>query len=242
MVLASVEIGFRIGRTVYTKSNHERESPASSISSVILGLLAFMLAFTFSIVSERYERKKSLVREEANVIRTAFNRADFLPDPDRETSKNLISEYLDQRIAVGLSRDKDLISEFLAGSTKIQKQLWAIAVANGRANAGSETLALYIESVNEIANLHATRVGVGLLARIPTGIWFVLLTLLTLGMVAMGYHTAIADSRRSRVTPILAIAFGLTLTLIAALDNPGDNFVPISQISLVNVQAEIKGP
>ena len=49
LVLLSVEIGYRIGRTVRGKFEDERESPASSIAGVILGLQAFMLAFTFGI-------------------------------------------------------------------------------------------------------------------------------------------------------------------------------------------------
>jgi hypothetical protein len=104
----------------------------------------------------------------------------------------------------------------------------------------SDIGALYVESVNEIAKLHATRVGVGLNARIPTAIWLVLLSLLTLGMIGLGYHTAIADSRRSRVAPILAIAFSLVIALIAALDHPGDSLMPVSQQPLVNVLSEMK--
>ena len=72
------------------------------------------------------------------------------------------------------------------------------------------------------------------------GIWFVLLSLLTLGMIGLGYHTAIADSRRSRVVPILAVAFSLVIALIAALDHPGDSLMPISQQPLVEVQSELK--
>jgi len=39
-----------------------------------------MLAFTFSIVSDRYYTKKGLVREEANLIRSAWCPSDFLQE------------------------------------------------------------------------------------------------------------------------------------------------------------------
>ena len=240
IVLISVEVGFRIGRAVYGKTNREKEAPASSISGVVLGLLAFVIAFTFSIVSDRYERKKALVRDEANAIRTAFHRTDLLPEPDQERSRALLSEYVDQRIVVGQARDAHLIKGFLADAIRIQQQLWELAVINARRDMDSDVGALYVESMNELADLHASRVSVGLQARIPTGNWIVLLSLLTLGMTALGYHTAIADSRRSRVTPILAVAFALVLALIAALDHPGDSIMPVSQQPLVNVQSEIR--
>lgn len=242
IVLISVEVGFRVGRAVYGKADREKEAPASSISGVILGLLAFIIAFTFSIVTDRYEKKKALVREEANSIRTAFHRTDFLPEPDRKASRTLLLEYVDQRIALAQARDPDLVQVFMANALRIQQQLWEMAVINGRRDMNSDVGALYVESMNDLANLHASRVSVGLQARIPTGNWIVLLSLLTLGMGALGYHTAIADSRRSHVTPILAVAFALVLALVAALDHPGDNFMPISQQPLVNLQSEIKVP
>ena len=240
LVLLSVEIGYRIGRTVRGKFEDERESPASSIAGVILGLQAFMLAFTFGIVSDRYDSKKELVREEANVIRTTWHRSDFLPEPDRGKTKALLQEYVEKRIAVAETRDPELAPAALEDSLRIQQQLWEMAVANGRLDMNSDIGALYVESVNEIAAMNAMRMNIGLQARIPTIIWVVLLSLLILGMIGLGYHTAIADSRRSRVTPILAVAFSLVVALIAALDYPGGNLMPIPQQPLMNVQSEMK--
>ena len=66
------------------------------------------------------------------------------------------------------------------------------------------------------------------------------MSLLILGMIGLGYYTAIADSQRSRVTPILAVAFSLVIALIAALDYPGNALMPVSQQPLVNVLSEMK--
>lgn len=239
VVVLSVEIGFRLGRNVRRKTEDERESPASSIAGVILGLQAFMLAFTFGLVAERYDIKKILVREEANAIRTMWRRSDFLQEPDRAKTNAILNAYLERRIAVAQMRDLDLARQSLPEFRAIQKQFWDIAVANGRIDMNSDVGALYIESVNEVTNLHATRAGIGLDARIPTSIWVALHSLLILGMIALGYHCAIADSRRSRVIPVLAVAFSLVIALIAALDHPGSNLVPISQRPLVNVLAEM---
>ncbi len=239
-VFVSTEIGFRLGRNVRRKTEDERESPASSIAGVILGLQAFMLAFTFSIVSDRYEIKKALVRGEANALRTMWNRSDFLPVPERTRSKELLQKYLEKRIEVANSGDINFARGSLAGFVDVQNQLWDMAVANARMDMNSDIGALYVESVNEIANLHADRAGIGLYARIPSAIWVTLLGLLILGMVGLGYHCAIAESRRSRVIPILAVSFSLVVSLIAALDHPGSALMPVSQQPLVNVLSEMK--
>jgi hypothetical protein len=239
LVMFSNEIGLRLGRKVRVKRADERESPASAISAAILGLQAFMLAFTFSIVSDRYDTKKSLVREEAGVLRTVWHRADFLDEADRARSKTLLKEYVDKRIEFAQALDLDLVEGSLSRSLSIQQELWGMAVVNGRKDLNSDIGSLYVESLNEMSNLHAMRVGVGLNARIPSAIWAVLMSLLIFGMIGVGYHTAIADSRRPRVTPFLAVSFSLVIALIAALDKPGGRIVPVSQQPLINVQSEM---
>ena len=241
-VLLSVEVGFRIGAAVHSQTLNERESPVSSMSGIILGLQAFLLAFTFGTVSQRYDAKKALVHDEANMIRTAFHRSDFLTEPDRARSKALLREYVDERVALAHNFDLETLDIAMKRSLEIQQELWDIAVANAWGDTDSSFVAQYSESVNEIARLSAMRVNVALHARIPTTLWIALMSLLTLGMVAVGYHNAIADSRRSRVTPVLAIAFSLVIALIAALDHPGDKLMPVSQQALLTVQSEIDAP
>ena len=53
--------------------------------------------------------------------------------------------------------------------------------------------------------------------------------LVVLSMVAVGYHTAIAGSRRTWMMLILALAFSLVITLIAALDRAESGYLPVSQ-------------
>ena len=240
LVLLSSEIGYRVGRSIRGKSEAERESPASSISSVILGLQAFMLAFTFGIVSERYDLKKALVRDEANAIRTAWHRADFLAAPDRAKTKALLQEYVDKRVVVAETLDVTSVGSAMEDAKRIQEEFWQMALSNGRLDMNSDIGALFVESINDIANQHALRRDIGLNARVPTTIWIVLVILLTLGMIGLGYYTAIADSPRSRVTPILAIAFSLVFALIAALDHPGNRLMPVPQQPLVEVQSEMR--
>ena len=242
LVVLAVEIGFRLGKIVRRRSQEERESPVSAIAGAILGLLAFMLAFTFSIASDRYDTKKGLVREEANVLRTAWQRSDFLQEPDRAQTKALLRDYVDDRIAFAQSLDTEKAEAYVGDATRIQHEVWAMGVQSAKTDPfmNSDIGAMYLESVNQMADLHALRVNQGLQARVPTGIWFVLYALVVLGMIAVGYQTAIADSRRSRVTAVLAVSFSLVVALIAALDYPMSRFISISQQPLVSLQTEMR--
>ena len=242
LVVFTLEIGFRVGKRVRRRSTEERESPVSAIAGTILGLLSFMLAFTFSIASDRYDRKKSLVREEANVLRTVWHRSDFLQEPDRAKTKTLLREYLDHRIAFHESGNRETADPSLADSVHKQHEMWDIAVTNVRKDPflNSDIGAMYVESVNQIADVHALRVNQGLQARIPSALWSVLYVLMFLGMIGLGYQTAIADSSRSRASFLLAFAFSLVIALIAALDYPMSRFVRVSHEPLVMLQREMK--
>jgi hypothetical protein len=243
IIVGTVEIGFRIGKRVLSRTDKELESPVSAIAGAILGLTAFMLAFTFSMASDRYDTKKGLVREEANVIRTAWQRSDYLKQPDRDQTKAMLRQYVDDRIAVSVEGDPVRAEARVGEAIRIQQRIWEIGVANARTDPFmfSDLGSQYMDSVNRMAELNALRVNLGLQARIPSGIWFVLFALIVLGMIGLGYQTAIAGSRRPRVTSILAVAFSLVIALIAALDHPMNSFITIPQTPMVALQTEMKG-
>ena len=83
IVMLSIEGGYRLGRMAHLRSEQEKESSVSTSAGAVLALLAFMLAFTFGIASNRFDARKELVREDANKIRTAWLQSDVLPEPDR---------------------------------------------------------------------------------------------------------------------------------------------------------------
>ena len=242
IVVIAIEAGYRLGHFARRRSKDEKESPVSTIAGSGLGLAAFILAFTFGIVTDRYDARKALVRDEANAIRTAYLRSDFLPEPDRGAAAELLREYVDLRLAAVKSRDLDQVHGALIESDRIQHKLWDMAVANARKDMNSDVAALYIESLNEVIGVHALRVAVGLQARLPAGIWLVLYILVILGMIGIGYQAAIAGStRRSWATPILAVSFSLVIALIASLDRPQSSFITVSQQPLENLRASMDG-
>lgn len=237
VVMSAFEAGCRLGQSSRRRSADEKESPVSAIAGSILALVAFMLAFTFGIVTDRYDARKALVIEEANAIGTAYLRADFMQEPDRGKTAKLFEEYVDSRVASARSRDSKQVGLVMSQANRIQRQLWDMAVANARRDMNSDVAALYIDALNRVIELHTTRVAVGVQARIPAGIWLVLGVLVIFGMVGIGYQTAIAGSRRSRATLILAISFSLVIALIASLDRPQSRFITVSQQPLVDLRA-----
>ena len=245
LVVASIELGYRLGYRSHRRSAEEKESPVSAIAASVLGLLAFMLAFTFGLVSNRYDAKKTLVREEANAIGTAWLRADLLPAGDRAEAKELLREYLEMRLNFAQSKklQADKLTLALAESTRIQNRLWGMAVADAPPGPMNPPLAaLYLDALNNVFDLGALRKAEGLQARVPESIWFALSALMVLGMMSVGYQTGVSGSRRSNARVILALSFSLVIALIVELDRPDSGFIRVSQQPQIDLLNDMGGP
>jgi hypothetical protein len=221
---------------MHIRSKFEKESPVSVISASILGMLAFILAFTFGMVTDRHNSRRELVRNEANAIRTTWLRTAFLPEAERQESIDLLKEYLQLRIYAVQSGDLNQLQKSLEESSVISNQLWKAAVVNAGRDMNSDVAALYLESLNDVININALRVSFGLQIRIPEGVWLVLYILMILSMIAVGYQIAIAGSKRTWSILILALSFSIIIVLIESLDRPNNTFIPVSQQALLDLQ------
>lgn len=241
LVVGTIELGYLLGKAARRRSEDEKESPVSAIAGTVLALLAFILAFTFGIVADRYDARRELVRDQAEAIHTAYLTADFLPQSGRDESKKLIQTYVATLVQAASSGHLADNPEEIKQMQTIQAQLWDIAVANVQGGDTSDTSSFYAESLTEMDNVLATRIAVSVQSRLPAGLWLVLYVLVALAMVAVGYQTAIADSRRTWAMIVLALSFSIVIILIAALDDPERGYIPISQQPMTDLQAELSG-
>ena len=135
--------------------------------SASLGLLAFLLAFTFGLAGSRYEARREVFLEEVNALGTMWSlRAGLLSEPYRTEMRDLLREYVDVRLEGVRSRK---IEEAIQRSEKLHGQLWSLAAEVGEKNPNSIIVGLFIQSVNEVIDLHTKRVVAGLRSRIPHG-------------------------------------------------------------------------
>lgn len=230
--LAMLEAGYRLGKWRHSRAADEKEAPAAAMAAAVLGLLAFMLAFTFSLAASRFDARRQAVLEEANTIGTTYLRTRLLPEPQGSEVAKLLRRYTEVRTQKMTSEN---INNLLAESEKLHEQMWSKAVAAADKTPGSIMTGLFLESLNESIDLHSTRVFVGLYSRIPITIWLVLLSLVVLGMISLGYQAGLSATRRSLEMPIFALAFSGVLYLIIDLDRAHEGLLQISQQAIINL-------
>lgn len=237
IVLLSVVCGLRFASYIKRREKSKKEAPVGSIVAAILGLLAFILAFTFGIASSRYDTRKQLLLDEVNAIGTAFLRTDFLPETQRKESRKLLKEYVDIRAEVVLQPEK--LPQALVDSEAIHDQLWSQITAFSKQSSDSVVLGLYIQSMNEVIDLHSKRVTVGLLYRIPGVIWLTLYFITILAMAAVGYQFGLAGTNSWLSILLLALSFSAVILLIADLDRVSEGFLKLSQKPMFALQEKL---
>lgn len=241
LVLVATDAGYRVQKLLLSRGRGgDKEGPAGAVVQSILALLAFLLAFTFGLAAERFGERRQLVIDEASAIRTTFLQADFLPEPAKAEVKSLLKSYVELRLQY--VRDPDAESKCEDYKAKIllqQRGLWQTAVKLGKSNFDSDVAALFIESLNELINVHARRVTAGLYARVPLPVWIVLVVLVVLGMSALGYQSGLVESRNSPVVISLAVSLSLVMMMIADLDSPTQGFLMTGQKPLVDLAEEM---
>ena len=87
------ECGYRVGTHRRKKDPKEPDAPLGTVVASILGLLAFMLGFTFNVAINRFDDRREAVLDEANAIGTTYLRADFFDSPAKEQENYCVSMY-----------------------------------------------------------------------------------------------------------------------------------------------------
>ncbi|MDP1880917.1 MAG: hypothetical protein Q8K60_08260 [Parachlamydiaceae bacterium] len=224
--------GVFLGKKHQLIAEPKDRSPINSIVAATLGLLAFLLAFTFGIAASKFDERRTLVVEEANAIRTTYLRADYLPELHRNEIKNLLKEYISVRIASLSPKNFD---QTIKKSEDLQDKLWLQTVTVAEKNPNSVIVGLFIESLNELISLHAKRLNIGIRIRIPFIIWCVLYFVTILAIGSVGYQIGLINARYLGINALLILIFSTVIVLIADLDRPQEGFIKVSQQSLIDL-------
>ena len=240
MALVFAEIGFRLALWLQRR---DPDSGKTAISGTVvggmLGLMAFLLAFCIGIVINQHNGRKAMVVEEANAVGTAYLRAGFLGESDRDLSRNLLREYVEIRLAV--AADESVLESTLTRSEEIHGELWSIVEDNVHQGQDSDIMALLVDSVNDVIDVHSLRLAAVAL-RLPELLWLVLYAATMLSFLLVGVSSG-ADGKRDPLAILLfALALVAVLMIIVDLDRPQQGVLTVSQTALSDLLRQMTTP
>jgi hypothetical protein len=237
LIVTALRVGHRLGKREHARRGTKPEA-ASAMVGATMGLLAFMLAFTFNNAAGRYETRRLLVVEDANAIERTWLRAAFFEPPQRVEMRRMLQEYVDLRLqAAGNHMDLKLA---LAKSDSLHDHMWEFASDLAQKSPGSIMAGLFVEALNEMMDTQLKRVTIGRRIRVPGTIWVALYALTVVGMLMMGIQTGLGGGIRHNGSGLaLALALSIVLYLIADLDRPGQGLVKVSQQAMTELQGKL---
>ena len=240
LVVVVAEIGFRIGLWLQRR---DPDSVGTTMTAAgvggMLGLMAFLMAFSIGIVINQHNGRKAMVVTEANAVGTAYLRAGFLDEPDLNSTRDLLREYVEVRLAA--AADTTLYESATTRSEEIHGELWSIVEEQVRQGNESDIMALFVESVNEVIDVHSLRLTAATL-RLPRLLGVVLYAATILSFLLVGVANSSDKERDQIALTIFALAFVAVLMIIVDLDRPQQGLLTVSQQAMSDLLRQMTTP
>ena len=239
-----IEAGFRYGKARQGKHYKAQMAQVRAIMGASLGLLAFMLAFSFSMAQQHFEERTRAYMMEVSAIDSAYRGADLIGKEAGIEAKEVLLNFAGLRLEISRaakSADIEGVVEMIRESERMHDHLWAIAEAAMEGAGDGQDTGIFAQSVLAMIDAHDARLQAGLFNRISPIIWITLFLMSLLSMVIMGYQAGLTGTRSSLATWTLAITFSAVMTLITDLDRPNMTLFQLNQELMVEMHNRMEG-
>ena len=219
---------------VYPLVEEERDD-YGIILGATLTLLGLLIGFSFSMAVSRYDQRKNYEEAEANAIGTEYLRADLLPLGDGTRVRELLKEYLDERVLFYITHDRGRLAKINADTAELQNALWA-AVRPGGAVEHTPVVVLLISGMNDVFNAQGYTQAAWW-NRIPVAAWILMATIAICCNLLIGYG---ARRRDWHVFVILPIAVSVAFFLISDIDSPRGGTIQVEPQNLISLSQSLR--
>jgi len=235
-LLGACEAGYRYGIRAAGRGGDS----VATLEAAVLGLLALMISFTFSMALSRFDARRDALLNEANAIGTTALRARLLPAPLAGEGLKLLREYIQIRIDLGQRlASRQELDAALARSSAIQAQLWQVAKAAARDPSMVPT-GLFINTLNEMIDNQEKRLTAAR-NRVPNIVFLALYGIALIAAAFIGYDRGLQASRSRLPVVVMAVLLGAVILLIQDLDRSSHGFITVNQQPMLDTAASLAG-
>jgi hypothetical protein len=199
-----------------------------------LTLLGLIIGFSFAMAVSRYDQRKNLEETEANAIGTEYLRADLLPAGNASRIRELLRNYITERISFYTANNEREVGTINAGTQRLQADLWN-AVTQVAGTQQTPVVALVVSGMNDVLNSQGyTQAAWG--NRIPGAAWALMGLIAVSCNVLLGY----GEHRTNVFLLILPIIVSISFFLIADIDSPRGGVIRVTPHNLISQHQVIK--
>jgi len=213
------EIGFQIGNWSRRRRRHPEQelTGVGTITTGMLGLLAFTLGITIGIAQNRYEARRDLVVQDANAIGTAWLRA-HLAGEEGPALVGLIEDYAKVRLAYTAADTMTSESYLIARTNTLQTEIWAKAQTVA-ARAPTAVTATLINALNDMFDQSLAQ-RFAFESQVPPNLAWMMVIGSVLAIGAMGFQLGLNGARQLLLMALLLMMWAGAMMLIADMNRP----------------------
>ncbi len=236
VLLLALEGGYRLGGYVQKRWPDQDTTNVNTMVGASLAFLGFLLAFLIGMAVNLFNERLHLVIEEANAIGTAYLRAEYIAEPMATESRQLLREYLSQRLAL---TEPGQFDSAVSRSQEIQDELWSRAVALAKDHPDPVT-GLYISALNDMIDLHTERVIIRFYVRIPQSVLVAVYLVAVLTLILIGVQGSYSGKRNYLALIIMVLILSVVFLLIVDLNRPNQGLIQVPQKALLDLQQQLR--
>lgn len=247
-LLLFMVLALRLGHMVGVRSNSVKnckpcKEHIATLLSSLLGMLALVLGFSFSIALERHGSRSEAVIEEANAIGTAYLRTEILPETYRIQTQDLFAQYLDVRLKeshLNLTQraERDTLDQ---QANRLQMQLWRVSSQAAIQDPNPVTTGLFVQALNDMMDAYGKRYA-ELNRHIPELVLLLLFLAFIICGGMLGYSAGVSNHQPSKVVYVMLSVVVLMMYLVIDLDRPRRGLIFIDQTPMQSLQSLMHKP
>ena len=229
LLFAAVEAGVRLGKK---RTNIKNDSQFGRIVSSVMGLMALLLGFTFSMSLSRFAARRDLIIEETNAIAMGCSRVQFLPPAKKAESLEIFKTYVPaaQQSLSFSETDRERYNVAAAQLELMQNTLWSVGLKASESPKPSPMLGLYMTALNQMTAVHAKSVYERE-QHVPQPVLVLLYGIATLSFWLLGYGCGQSGERHAVATTTMILLITAVLFIIIDIDRPSRGFIMLSDIT-----------
>lgn len=233
----SVKAGAYLRKGGQDLDEADREDLAVILAAT-LTLLGLLIGFSFSMAVGRYDQRKNYEEAEANAIGTEYVRVGLLPAADAAKVRELLRNYVNQRVLFYTTRDARQLGQVDASTARLQSDLWSAIQA--LAVAPTPVVALTVSGMNDVLNSQGYTQAAWW-NRIPAAAWALMGAIAICSNLLLGYtsHRCDGKTKRSFILPLIV---SISFFLIADLDSPRGGVIRVSPQNLISLSSSLQAP
>lgn len=179
---------------------------------------------------DRHDQREIFEEGEANAIGTEFLRADLLPSKTAAATKDLLIQYVDQRILFYSRQSPEKIREIRSKTDELQTALWNEILPTIRTQP-TPTNALVASGMNDVLNAQGY-VQAAWWNRIPLAAWALMAAIAVCANLLVGFGARNFE-KNIALFMIFPFIISVSFFLIADIDSPRGGVIRIEARNLV---------